>query len=240
MKLVIDLGNTYQKLAVFSDDEMVHFETPDKVSIEVLSKVFEKYSITSAIMSSVINHPQDVENFIRSKCRFILFDHNTNLPVVNRYETPETLGKDRLAAAVGGNHLFPGMNVLVIDAGTCIKYDLINAEKEYLGGAISPGLQMRFYALHTLTEKLPLVGINHDTPLTGRNTTDSLLSGVINGALAEIDGIIDRYKETYSEIQVVLSGGDAEYLVSNLKNEIFAVSSIVLKGLKIILDNNDN
>jgi type III pantothenate kinase len=158
---------------------------------------------------------------------------------VNKYDSPETLGKDRLAAAVAGNHLFPNQNVLVIDAGTCIKYDFINAQAEYLGGAISPGLQMRFNALHIFTEKLPLIELTVFKTLIGKNTTDSLLSGVINGTLSEIDGIIDQYREIYPEIQIVLSGGDAEYLVGKLKKGIFAVSNIVLQGLKIILDYND-
>jgi type III pantothenate kinase len=239
MKLVIDLGNTFQKLAVFSGEDMIFMEAPEQVTMKLLLCVFNRYTIHSGIISSVIQHEKEIESVVRSRCHCVLLDHNIPLPLLNKYETPETLGKDRLAAAIAGNHMFPNKNVLVIDAGTCIKYDFINAEAEYLGGAISPGLQMRFNALHTFTEKLPLIELTENKLLIGKNTTDSLLSGVINGALAEIDGIIDRYREIYPEIQVVLSGGDAEYLVSKLKNKIFAVSNIVLYGLKIILDYND-
>jgi len=239
MKLVIDLGNTFQKCAVFSGDEIVYFEAPDQVTMKSLLRIFDFYTINSAILSSVIFHDKEIESIIRSRCRCVILDKNTPLPLLNKYETPETLGNDRLASAVAGYSLFPNQNVLVIDAGTCIKYDFINAQTEYCGGAISPGLQMRFNALHTFTEKLPQIELTDFNSLTGINTTESLLSGVINGTLAEIDGIIDRYREKYPEIQVVLSGGDAEYLVSKLKNKIFAVANIVLTGLKIILDHND-
>jgi type III pantothenate kinase len=240
MKLVIDLGNTFQKLAVFSGEEMVYVEMPVKITMKLLLSIFNRFTINSAIISSVINHDKEIESFISSRCHCVVLDHNTPLPLVNKYESPETLGKDRLAAAVAGNHLFLHEDVLVIDAGTCIKYDFINSKAEYLGGAISPGLRIKFNALHTFTEKLPLVELNHFNGLIGKTTTESLLSGVINGTVAEIDGIIDRYREIYPQIQVVLSGGDAEYLVSKLKNKTFAVSYIVLNGLKIILDYNDN
>jgi type III pantothenate kinase len=186
-----------------------------------------------------IYHSPALEEYIKKQSKFIIFDSSTPLPLTNKYQTPETLGKDRLAAAVAAVNMFPHSNVLVIDAGTCIKYDFINAKAEYLGGAISPGLQMRFNALNHFTEKLPLITLSEYDSLIGKNTAESLLSGVINGTLSEIDGIIERYHKIYPEIQIVLSGGDAEYLVSKLKKEIFAVSNIVLNGLKIILDYND-
>ncbi len=240
MKLVLDLGNTSQKLAVFSGEEMVFIEIPELITTNLLLNIFNQFAIDSAIISSVIHHDKEIESVVHARCHCVVLDHNTPLPLVNKYESPETLGKDRLAAVVAGNHLFPHKDVLVIDAGTCIKYDFINSKSEYLGGAISPGLQMKFIALHTFTEKLPLVELNHFNSLVGKNTSESLLSGVVNGSIAEIDGIIDRYSAIYPQIQVVLSGGDAEYLVSKLKNKTFAVSYIVLNGLKIILDYNDN
>jgi type III pantothenate kinase len=239
VKLVIDLGNTFQKLAVFSGEDIVFMEATEIVNIKLLIRVFNRFAVKSAIISSVIHHEKDIERFIKSRCHCVMLDQNTPLPLVNKYNSPETLGKDRLASAVAGCNIFQKKDVLVIDAGTCIKYDFVNAQAEYLGGAISPGLRMRFSALHTFTEKLPLVEMTGYNSLIGKNTSESLLSGVINGASAEIDGIIERYREIYPEIQVVLSGGDAEYLVSKLKNEIFAVSNIVLNGLKLILDYND-
>jgi type III pantothenate kinase len=239
VKLVIDLGNTFQKLAVFSGKDMVHMEAPEEITTILLFRLFDRFAIKSAIISSVIHHEKEIESFLKSRCTCIILDQDTPLPLVNKYGSPETLGKDRLASAVAGSHIFPKRDVLVVDAGTCIKYDFVNAQGEYLGGAISPGLRIRFNALHTFTDKLPLVELTGYNSLIGKNTTESLLSGVINGTSAEIDGIIERYREIYPEIQVVLSGGDAEYLVSKLKNEIFAVSNIVLNGLKLILDYND-
>ena len=239
MKLVLDLGNTFQKYAVFSEDEIVKYGAPEQISQKLLLGLFDRFSINSAIISSVVHHDKQIESVIGSRCRCVKLGRETSLPLKNKYETPETLGYDRLAAAVAGNYLFPGKDVLVIDAGTCLKFDFVNSQSEYLGGAISPGLHMRFEALHTFTEKLPLVEAADFNWLTGKNTSDSILSGVMNGTLAEIEGIIDRYKEIYPEIQIVLSGGDAEYLVSKLKNRIFAHSNVVLTGLKIILDHND-
>jgi type III pantothenate kinase len=239
VKLVIDLGNTFQKLAVFCSGDMVFMNAPEKITTKLLFAVFDRYAIRSAIISSVIHHEKEMESFIKSRCFCLVLDNNTLIPLINKYDSPETLGRDRLSAAVAGSHIYPDQDVLVIDAGTCIKYDFVNAQGEYLGGAISPGLKMRFNALHSFTDKLPLVELTGNDILIGKNTTESLLSGVINGTSAEVDGIIDRYRKIYPEIQVVLSGGDAEYLVSKLKNKIFAVSNIVLNGLKLILDYND-
>ena len=240
MKLVIDLGNTFQKLAVYSDDNLMFLKSQEQIDVDLLSNIFIHYPVSTAILSSVINHDKEIEAVLNRHGRYIILDDKTPIPIVNKYKSPETLGKDRLAAAVAGNYMYPSKPVLVVDTGTCIKYDFINSENEYLGGSISPGLRMRFKALNAYTGKLPFVELIEFNALIGKNTAESLLSGVITGTLAEIDGIISRYRENYPEIQVVLSGGDAEYLVGKLKNKIFAVSNIVLFGLKIILDYNDH
>ncbi len=240
MKLIIDLGNTFPKIAVFSGEEIVQLELPTQFETKLLESVFNKFPISSCILSSVIHHQTEIETFLSSKCKLIVFDHTTPIPIKNEYHSPESLGKDRLASAVAAQNLFPTQDVLVIDAGTCIKYDFVNSKAAYLGGAISPGLQMRFSALHTFTDKLPLIELIDYNTLIGKNTQESLLSGVINGTIAEIDGIIDQYRNNFPQIAIVLSGGDADYLVNKLKNKIFAVSNIVLIGLKIILDYNDN
>ena len=165
-------------------------------------------------------------------------DGHTKIPLQNTYKTPESLGRDRIALAVGANQLFPTNNTLVIDAGTCITYDFIDEKNNYLGGAISPGLQIRLNALHTFTEKLPLVTIKNGSELIGKTTEMSILSGVINGATAEVDGIIDRYKEQFGNLKTVLTGGDANYFVKTLKNNIFANSKVLLNGLNTILNYN--
>jgi len=239
MKLVIDLGNSLQKAAVFANDTIVFQKTAASVN-DYLPQLFNNFEITSAILVTVINDFSEINEIIRSKCPLLIFDKDTPVPVKSIYQTPETLGKDRLASVVAANSLFPETNILVIDAGTCIKYDFIDSAAVYHGGAISPGLTMRLKALHTFTEKLPLIELSEQEGLTGSNTRDSILSGVVNGTVAEMNGIIEQYNTLYPNLTVVLSGGDSEYLVNKLKNKIFAVSNIVLHGLKIILDHNDN
>jgi len=239
MKLIIDLGNSRQKAAVFSGDNLFF----QKVSASIYSsliQIFQEYEIDSAIISSVIDDFSDISNFVQSKCPLLILNENTPVPIKNAYLTPETLGKDRLAAVVAASKMFPGENVLVIDAGSCIKYDFIDSSAVYHGGAISPGLNMRLKALHTFTRKLPLISLSESNSLTGSNTQQSILSGVVNGAVAEVNGIIEQYNEKYPGLKVVLSGGDSEYLVNKLKSKIFAVTNIVLSGLKIILDYNDD
>jgi type III pantothenate kinase len=240
VKLIIDIGNTLQKTAVFDRDGLVFFETHTGVNTDILQKVFGQFPINVAILSSVINHPDSLEKLIREHCSLLVFNHQTPIPIKNNYLTPETLGKDRLASVVAAQSLFPNQNVLVIDAGTCFKFDLLNSQGEYIGGAISPGIHMRFLALHTFTGKLPLINVSEFDQLIGKSTEESILSGVINGSVTEIDGIIDKYKEKYPDIVVVFSGGDADYLANKLKNKIFAIQNIVLTGLKLILDYNEN
>lgn len=240
MKLIIDIGNTLQKTAVFDKDNMVFFDTQAGANTDVLDTIFQQFQIDSAIVSSVVNHPVELEAKIKAHCSLWVFDHQTPIPVINKYLTPETLGKDRLASVMAAHNVFPNQTVLVIDAGTCFKFDIINSRGEYLGGAISPGMQMRFSALHTFTGKLPLINVSEFDKLIGNTTEESILSGVINGSVTEIDGIIDKYKEKYPDIVVVFSGGDADYLANKLKNKIFAIQNIVLIGLKLILDYNEN
>ena len=169
----------------------------------------------------------------------VILDENTPLPIKNLYETPATLGKDRLAAAVGARAIFPGKNVLSIDAGTCITYDFLTKDGEYLGGSISPGIRMRFRAMHAFTGRLPLVEPEDFTGLIGKTTAESLLSGVINGVCEEIKGLIARYNEQYEDLTAVITGGDHEYLHNKLKINIFAVPDLVLPGLNEILDCHD-
>lgn len=239
MKLAIDLGNSFQKAAVFSGNSPEYLEVAENLT-DSIEPILIKYSVSSAIISSVIPGCKKLLDIIKEKCPVLILDEKTPLPIKNAYQTPETLGKDRLAAVVGANNLFQGENVLVIDAGSCIKYDFIDSSAVYHGGAISPGLNMRFKALHTFTGKLPLITLSEFGQLTGCNTQQSILSGVINGTVAEINGIIEQYNCKHLNLKVVLSGGDAEYLVSKVKSKIFAVPNIVLLGLKIILDYNDN
>jgi type III pantothenate kinase len=239
MKLAIDLGNSFQKIAVFSGDSPEYIEITEDLMNSV-GIIFNKYPITSAIISSVVPDFKKLSDLIAAKCPLLILDEMTPVPIKNAYLTPETLGKDRLASVVAANKMFPDKNILIIDAGSCIKYDFIDSLAVYHGGAISPGLNMRLKALNTFTGKLPLIELSECGQLTGNNTQQSILSGVVNGTVAEIRGIIEQYESKYSDLNVILSGGDSEYLVSKLKSKIFAVSNIVLLGLKIILDYNDD
>lgn len=241
MKLIIDFGNTLKKIAIFNKDEIVELQVYEQFSTKQLSEIINSYkNIESAIISSVINYPLSLKKFLNNNFNFIELTENTPVPVINKYKTPETLGKDRLAAVVAANHMYPDENLLVIDAGTCITYDFINSKKEYFGGGISPGISMRFQSLHNFTDKLPLLKMKYYDTLIGCTTEDSIYSGVIIGVIAEIEGIIEKYKKKYSSLKIIFSGGDIKYFDKRLKNNIFALPNIVLLGLNVILDFNNN
>lgn len=237
MNLILDFGNTKAKLAVFKSEEIIHFESIEGIQLSHLKSVLQNFpEIHHAILSSVIYEDELLIRFLKEHTTFTYFQSDTPIPIVNGYKTPKTLGKDRLAAAIGANAQFPNQNVLAIDAGTALKFDFVNAENKYLGGAISPGIYLRFKALYNETDKLPLIGYQEIDYLIGSSTEESILSGVVQGITAETDGIIDRYKVLYPEIKIILTGGEAVFFEKNLKNGIFADSNLVLKGLNIILE----
>lgn len=199
----------------------------------------EKGKADAAIISSVVELPERFIQELSGKVKKVLiFSPALKLPLQNMYKTPETLGNDRISAAVGAHKLYPGKNLLVIDAGTCVKYDFVNASGQYIGGAISPGLRMRLEGLHRFTGRLPLLELEQQEALTGQDTKTSIMSGVVNGCAAEIDGIIGRYRQQYSDLTVILTGGDANFLEGKLKNSIFVSPNIVLLGLNEILNYN--
>ena len=242
MKLIIDIGNTLVKYAVFDKTEIVDLRLEKEISVKTAQSIVSDHSdITIAFVSSVRNTDHHIGDLFQDKFRFIEFNYEIQLPFINKYQTPETLGKDRIAAAVGAAELFPVTNVLSIDAGTCITYDMLTKKAEYLGGGISPGIQMRFNALHTFTGKLPLVNpvYEHEVSLIGKTTEDSILSGVQRAVLAEVDGMIDQYKVYFPDLKIVVTGGDYNYFDKYLKNNIFASPNLVLIGLKKILDFNE-
>ncbi|MCX6287930.1 MAG: type III pantothenate kinase [Bacteroidetes bacterium] len=237
--MVIDLGNTNKKFAVFSNGKLKAIRImPDITLPNVRSLVKEYPQITHCILSSVISYPVAVKKFLQKKFVFTELDEFTPLPIKNLYKTPATLGKDRLAGAVAGHLRFRNEPVLVITAGSCITYDFINSRGEYLGGSISPGIQMRFLALNTFTGKLPLISGKNRANLTGTTTQESILSGVINGTLAEVEGIISQYIQKNRKLKVILSGGDLNYFDKRLKIKTFAVPNIVIEGLHQILELN--
>ncbi len=243
LKLIVDIGNTSSKIAVFSNDEIIEFRVIKESLIEVLKEIIISFpDICSSILSSVSNHDGEVSKFLQGKGYFIELTHTTKVPFKNMYQSAATLGKDRIAIAAAGSLAYPGENVLVIDTGTCVTYDFINADGDYLGGAISPGLTMRFDALSKFTHELPRLdkpSAEKEVNLVGKTTHESITSGVINGLKTEVEHIINQYEALFSPLKIIISGGDYLYFENLVKSNIFASPNIVVHGLKKILDFNE-
>lgn len=239
--LILDFGNTFYKGAVFDQQKLIYKFFGTQLQLEELVRLKKDLpKLNKAIYSSVIDLDPALKDFLNSEFNSIELTHKTRLPIQNRYKTPETLGKDRLAAAVGAAQLYPNQNLLIIDAGSSITYEIV-ISNAYLGGAISPGIQMRLKSLHQFTGKLPLVNAPlGKVNLLGNTTEEAILSGVLNGILMEVDGIIDYYKKIYPDLFVIFTGGDLKHFDKNLKNNIFAAENLVLQGLNFILEYNDN
>jgi len=242
MNLVIDFGNTFAKFALFEKEKQAELKVFPKVQayemLDYLEIVKGSGNVDAVIASTVINYPEKIYNYLKRSFNVLEFSSKTPVPIINQYKTPETLGKDRLAAVIGANFLYPGKNILVIDAGTCITYEFIKKNKEYPGGSISPGIKVRLEAVHNFTEHLPLIKLKDFDTLIGQNTEESILSGILNGIRAEADGIIERYKNEYRKIIVILTGGDTKFFDKKLKSSIFVVPNLVLIGLNVILNFN--
>jgi len=243
MKLIIDIGNSYAKIAVFERAEIVEMKVLEEIAFSHVEEMLNSYSkINSAILSDVRSSSSEISNLLSQRIFYIELDHLTRVPFTNLYQNPETLGKDRIACAAAAVKMYPGQNVLIIDAGTCITYDIVNSQSEYLGGAISPGINMRYKALHDFTGKLPLVKTTEDKipELIGNTTNNSIYAGVQKAVLLEVDAMIDEYQSRFQSLKIILSGGDYFYFDKNLKSNIFATPNIVLKGLWEILDFNED
>jgi type III pantothenate kinase len=240
MNLVIDAGNTAVKLAVFDQNRILsqsRVELSDfERSIEDLLEEFPK--ISHGIIASVAHLSKKQLDSIAAKCRLLSVDLRLRFPFKIHYNSQETLGADRLALAVAAVSHHPNQNILVIDSGTCITYDMVNDQGAYLGGAISPGLDMRYRALHDYTARLPLLEPKGFSDFIGDSTENSIHSGVVNGLCREIDGVIDQYQSRYEHLTVILTGGDAQFLSKRLKNAIFAHSNFLLEGLNFLLEYN--
>ena len=236
MNLVIDYGNSSAKVGIFDQQKLVEkyvFNTP-----ETLKKFLEKDYVENVIISSVTLDASHVYDWVLHAEKKFILTAALPLPIKNQYATPLSLGVDRLSAVCGAKDIFPKQNCLVVDVGTCIKYDFIDADSNYLGGGISPGLFMRFESLHTFTVKLPLVQPVDDVPLIGNSTVSCIQSGVVNGVLQEINGTIEEYQKKFKDLKVILCGGDTLFFENKLKGGIFAVPELVLRGLNRILIYN--
>ena len=240
MNLIVDVGNTSIKLAVFEDRELIGKTSCDPqdflLSLEKTSNEFNK--IEHAMVSSVGNFDERYLSELKRKYFLHILSEMTKLPFTNKYKTPTTLGVDRIALMSAASLGYKNKNVLVIDAGTCVTYDIKNSENEYLGGAISPGLYMRYKALNTFTEGLPLLDREVNILDVGNTTNSSIQIGVVTGLVNEIDGFIDNYSKKYDDLTIILTGGDSNFLLDRLKNDIFANSNFLLEGLNYILEKN--
>ena len=239
MNLCIDQGNSRTKVALFRADGSIakHFIYKHFASAEV-EQLFQLYSIEDSIISSVVNIEPAVVNALHKHSRhFVLFDHNTPLPVRNNYGSPATLGQDRLAAAVGANAIYPQENILIIDAGSAITYDFVSEDGCFVGGNIAPGIKMRFTILHRMTKKLPLVEAeeNELLPLFGRNTRDAIAAGVIRGIIFEVKGYMRDLQEQIPHYKTIITGGNAPFILHGLQSEVHFERHLVLKGLNQIL-----
>ena len=253
MNLCIDQGNSRTKVALMTDEgKMINHFIYKQFSSTDVERLFDLYDITDSIISSVVNIEAAVVNTLNRRSQhFVLFDHMTPVPIVNKYDTPQTLGQDRLAAAVGAKSLCPNENLLIIDAGSALTYDFVSAEGEYLGGNIAPGLKMRFTMLQRMTKKLPLVEVDENEliPLFGKNTRDAIAAGVIRGVAYEVKGYMRTLKEKLAatekhSFQTYITGGNAPYILNNVrasrteKRELHYEKHLVLIGLNEILCYN--
>ena len=236
--LCFDFGNTRMKCGVFVDGEFQDEQILENDHEDTIRALLDRYQPSRTILSSVIHHNPRMEELLRATTHFHRLDHHSKVPVTTPVGKPETIGADRLALVVAAVTLFPGKNNLVIGLGSAITYNYINKDKEFIGGGISPGMEMRFRSLHEYTAKLPLVKADWNFPLAGYDTRTNILSGVILGMAKEIDGIIGAYQEKYDNFNVLMSGGDSAYFTRHLKSKIFADPYLIYKGLYAISEFN--
>lgn len=241
MNLTIDQGNSSAKVSVFNGNAIVAVARFDLLSISALERIIKVYDVKAAAYSSVRKPDARIMDLLRHKVKnFIYLDENTPLPVSIDYDTPHTLGHDRIAAAVGAATYAPGQNVLIVDAGTAVTLDIVTADCRFLGGNISPGLHMRFEALHNYTSRLPLVDYKGEVPLIGHNTVTAIRAGVVGGLVSEIDSYIDKIKAEMGDLTVIFTGGDCKFLASRVSHRVKVVDNLLSIGLNRILSYNEN
>jgi type III pantothenate kinase len=237
--LCFDFGNTRRKAAIFINDNMsetIYLENDD---VETMEKIIEKYNPQKTILSSVIKHNEAIEDVLAAKTLFHKLSVATKINFTTPVGKPETIGADRLALVSAAVHFYPNKNNLVIGLGSCITYNFVNQQHEFLGGGISPGMDMRFKAMHDYTALLPLEKETWNFPLIGYGTRTNLQSGVLNGMAAEIEGIVERYGNKFDNFNVVLTGGNSSYFAGQLKSRIFADRNFLFKGLYALSELNN-
>ena len=238
LNLVIDIGNTLLKAAIFKNNLLiVSIEFKDNFELNIES-ILDKYPITHSIVSNVSNFNEGLNYLLSIRTKQILFYESIKIPFTNSYSTISTLGKDRIALVSAASKEFSKENVLIIDLGSCITYDFKNSKNYYLGGSISPGIHMRYKSLNDYTANLPLLNFKNITNFVGKSTEESIHSGVVNGVVQEVNGTISQYKDEFKEIKIILTGGDSKFLLKKIKNTIFAHSNFLLVGLNFLVESN--
>lgn len=239
MNLVIDIGNTLTKLAFFRGNELATSERIHNFTPDVARKWLKKYPVKKCILATVKANQNQIADLLKENVEvFMQLTHHTQLPFKILYLTPETLGKDRVAAVAGAYNKYPGSNVLVVDMGTAITYDFINSNAEYTGGNISPGLNMRYKALNAFTNSLPLIENDEIDTNCGYDTRTAIIAGVQQGIINELSGYIDDYLSRFDNLKIIFTGGDVDFFVNKLKKPIFVIPNLVLEGLNFILEFN--
>lgn len=242
MNLIVDQGNSRYKIAVFQEDELIdQLQIEAQPELSTVSAWLEAYpSIERCMISSVGELDPQLKSFLESRWETLVLNKDLKLPFSMAYTSPETLGVDRIALVSAAVHQYPGKNVLVIDAGSCITLDLVDHRSTYFGGAIAPGLRMRYQAMHDGTANLPLLEPTLPESSIGDSTKNSMHVGATLGVIRELDGHIDAYRQQFGELTVILTGGDAHFLRDSIKNDIFAHSNFLLEGLNHLLEVNSS
>jgi type III pantothenate kinase len=239
ISLCLDFGNTRLKAAIFKQNELLEIIILEKGDLAEIEKLVQQWAPQKSILSSVIHHDKSIETYLAQNTQFHLLGPATRINFTTPVGKPETIGADRLALVAAAVDLYPKQHNLIISLGTCITYNFVNKQHAFLGGSISPGTQMRFRAMHEQTALLPLIQPSNDFTLVGYDTKTNLLSGVILGIAAEIDGIIAAYEAKYANFNVLLTGGDICYFAPHLKKRIFADQNLIFKGLYAICEKNN-
>ena len=234
MNLCIDIGNTFTKVAIFNQQKMEHFQSKKNWLVGDLKKLVKKYKVDCAIISTVKKSKPKYFSYLNKYTTLIELTHKTPVPIINKYGTPKTLGRDRLAAAIGAFASFPKKNNAIIDIGTCVKFDYIDKSGTYFGGNISPGVDMRLKAMHHFTAALPSIKQKMPSNLLGLSTKEAMNNGAVLGVVFEIESFIRRLKAEKGSINVILTGGGASFFGEIVNSKIFVDSVLILKGLNKI------
>ena len=237
MNLVIDQGNSSAKVEIFEGEKVVFYQKYERFSVEEAQSLLREYDCRQAILSTVVDEDEQLTRYLSDKLEnWVCLTNETTIPIEILYETPKTLGRDRIAVCVGANYLMPDTNLLVIDVGTAITFDIVNSQNQYVGGNISLGIDMRRKALHTFTAKLPLIEVDDDAKMIGTTTETAIESGIIHGIAGEINSFIAAVSEVYPNLNVFLTGGSAKCFEKRIKSKIFAERNLVHIGLNRILN----